>query len=128
MDSHDRDESKIRRREEMLARRLGEAFDQVKSNGTSECPDAEVIAAYAEQALEPTEAAQWESHFAVCARCRKILRVLAASADTPLAEKEVARLGNSFWQVVARLKLRGVQRGALVEGLWIGARAGWFPR
>jgi photosystem II stability/assembly factor-like uncharacterized protein len=93
MDSQDRDESKIRRREEMLARRLGEALDQVKSNGTSECPDAEVIAAYAEQALEPTEAAQWESHFATCARCRKILRVLAASAEPPLAGKEVARLG-----------------------------------
>ena len=36
-----------------------------------------------------------ESHFVTCARCRKILAVLAASVDidTPLAETEVARLG-----------------------------------
>jgi hypothetical protein len=93
MDSQDRDETKIRRRQELLARRVGEALDQLKPHGEEECPDAEVIAAYAEQALGPAESAEWEGHFAACARCRKILRVLAASADTPLAEKEVAQLG-----------------------------------
>ena len=93
MDARDRDESKIRRREETLASRVGEALDRLKPGGPGECPDAEVIAAYAEQALEAAESAHWDSHFATCARCRKILRVLAASADTPLAEKEVARLG-----------------------------------
>src|SRR4029077_17607380 len=93
MDSQDRDESKIRQREEMLARRVGQALNQVQPNGTGECPDAEVIAAYAEQALGAGETEKWEGHFATCSRCRKILRVLAASADTPLADKEVARLG-----------------------------------
>src|SRR4029077_234332 len=93
MDARDRDESKIRLREETLARRVGEALDRLKPGGLDECPDAEVIAAYAEQALEAAESAHWDSHFATCARCRKILRVLAASADTPLAEKEVAQLG-----------------------------------
>lgn len=93
MDSQDRDESKNRRREETLARRMGEALDQMNPHGAGECPDAEVIAAYAEQALAPAESERWEGHFATCARCRKILRVLAASAETPLAEKEVAQLG-----------------------------------
>jgi hypothetical protein len=93
MDSQDRDETKIRRGQESLARRVGEALDQIKPKGPEECPDAEVIAAYAEQALGPAESARWDGHFATCARCRKILRVLAASADTPLAEKEVAQLG-----------------------------------
>ncbi|HYL87041.1 MAG TPA: hypothetical protein VE263_22650, partial [Candidatus Angelobacter sp.] len=93
MAAKDRDDSKLRRREEMLARRVGEALDQLDQRSTVECPDAEVIAAYAEHALVPVESAQWESHFAACARCRKILSVLAASAETPLAEKEVARLG-----------------------------------
>ena len=125
MDSHDRDESKIRRRQEMLARRLGEALDQVKSNGTSECPDAEVIAAYAEQALEPTEAAQWESHFAVCARCRKILRVLAASADTPLAEKEVARLGELVLAARGPVEITGSSAGRARRGL-VDWRARWL--
>ena len=93
MDARERD-TRNRQREETLARRVGEALDQLHpAGGASECPDAEIIAAYAEQALSPAESVQWDGHFATCARCRKVLRVLAASADTPLAEKEVAQLG-----------------------------------
>src|SRR5579863_6143892 len=107
MDSQHRDDSKIRRREETLARRMGEALDQMKSHGAGECPDAEVIAAYAEQALAPAESAQWEGHFATCARCRRILRVLAASADMPLAGKEVAQLGELVSAVRAPVEITG---------------------
>jgi hypothetical protein len=105
MDSQGRDESEIRRREETLARRVGEALDQANPHGAEECPDAGVIAAYAEQALGPAESAQWEGHFATCARCRKILRVLAASADTPLAQKEVAQLGELVSAVRAPVEI-----------------------
>src|SRR5580704_3859656 len=93
MDSQDRNESKVRRREEMLARRVGQALDRLQPTVMGECPDAEVVAAYAEQTLGAVESEKWEGHFAACSRCRKILRVLAASTDTPLADKEVARLG-----------------------------------
>jgi hypothetical protein len=93
MESNMNDETRNRRREEALAQRLGEALDQVASSGTENCPDAELIAAYREQELGPEETAQCETHFAACSRCRKILAVLAVSDDTPLAEKEVARLG-----------------------------------
>jgi hypothetical protein len=93
MDSQDKDESKIRRRDETLARRVGEALDQLRPRGEEACPDAEVLAAYAEQSLDAAESARWEGHFAACTRCRSVLRVLAVSADTPLAEKEIARLG-----------------------------------
>ncbi len=94
MDARDaEDESKTRRREEMLARRMGEALDYLRATDPAGCPDAEIIAAYAEHGLEPAESARWEGHFADCARCRKILLVLSASADTPLAQKEVAQLG-----------------------------------
>ena len=112
MDSQDRNESKIRRRQELLARRVGEALDQLKSLDAKECPDAEVIAAYAEQALGPAESAEWEGHFAACARCRKILRVLAASADTPLAEKEVAQLGKLVSAVRAPVEITGKSAGS----------------
>jgi hypothetical protein len=88
-----RDESRDQRREEALARRLGEALDRVTPRGTQPCPDAELIAAYHERSLAPEEIAECEAHFAACSRCRKILTVLAASDDTPLAETEVARLG-----------------------------------
>lgn len=94
MDSNMSEESRNRRREEALARRLGEALDeQASPRGPEPCPDAELIAAFHERELGPEESAACEMHFAACARCRKILSVLAASDDTPLAEKEVARLG-----------------------------------
>jgi hypothetical protein len=93
MDAKERDDPKIRRREETLARRVGQALDKLNPDAAGDCPDAEVIAAYAEQALAPGESAQWENHFAACARCRKILRVLAVSGEAPLAEIEIAHLG-----------------------------------
>jgi hypothetical protein len=93
MDAKDRDESAIRQREAALARRLGEALDQLNPQSHNACPDAEVIAAYSERALGVDELAQCEDHFASCGRCRNILRVLAAASDAPLAETEVAQLG-----------------------------------
>jgi hypothetical protein len=93
MDAQEKDESRTRLREEALARRMGEALDRISPKGAGECPDSELIAAYHERALQADEIAQWEGHFAGCSRCRKILAVLAASVDAPLAETEVARLG-----------------------------------
>src|SRR5712691_12043964 len=93
MDAKNRDEAPQRRREEALARRLGEALDRMEPQGRGECPDSERIAAYHERALVPEETARWEAHFAACPRCRKILAVLAASAEAPLADQEVERLG-----------------------------------
>src|ERR1700674_2132441 len=93
MDSQKRDESRDRRREEALAQRVGDALDQLAHNDAKECPDAELVAAYHEKSLQPDEIARCESHFAICGRCRKILAVLAAAVEAPLAEKEVAHLG-----------------------------------
>src|SRR6267143_3545505 len=93
MDSQKRDESHDHRREEALARRMGDALERLDHRGTGECPDAELIAAYHERSLQPDEIARWEGHFAICGRCRRILAVLAATAEVPLAEKEVAHLG-----------------------------------
>src|SRR6267378_1928258 len=93
MDSQKRDESHDRRREEALARRMGDALDRLDHRGAGECPDAELIAAYHERSLQPDEIARWEGHFAICGRCRKILAVLVATDEEPLAEKEVAHLG-----------------------------------
>jgi hypothetical protein len=92
MDAQDKSESKVQRREEPLARRIGQALDGLDSNDAVGCPDGEILAVYAERGLPQSETAKWESHFATCARCRKILLVLAESVDTPLAAKEVARL------------------------------------
>ncbi len=93
MDSRKNNQSNDRRREEALARRMGEALDRLSPRKAGECPDAGIIAAYHERALGPEESELWENHFAGCSRCRKILAVLAASVEEPLAESEIARLG-----------------------------------
>jgi hypothetical protein len=93
MDSSKKSDSNQRQREEALARRMGEALDRQVTRNTRDCPDAEVMAAYHEASLDSNEMSRCEEHFAGCARCRKILTVLAASDDTPLAATEVANLG-----------------------------------
>jgi hypothetical protein len=125
MNSKEKDESKMRRREETLARRMGEALDRINPHGAEACPDAEVIAAYAEQALGPDETAQWEGHFAQCARCRNILRVLAASAETPLAEKEVAQLGELVSTVRGPVEITG-RSGKRSRPKFVDWRARWL--
>jgi hypothetical protein len=103
MDSQKRDESRDRRREEALARRMGDVLDRLDQSGAGECPDAELIAAYHEKSLQPDEIARWESHFAICGRCRKVLSVLAADVEAPLAENEGAHLG----ELVATVRAPG---------------------
>ncbi len=92
MDLHDKDDSKLRR-QEALARRIGQALDGMDARNAGLCPDGEIVASYAEGGLSQADVDRWESHFATCSRCRKILQVLAVSEHTPLAEKEVAHLG-----------------------------------
>jgi Photosynthesis system II assembly factor YCF48 len=105
MDAKDRDESAIRQREAALARRLGETLDQLNPQNAKDCPDAEIIAAYAEHALGADELARCENHFAACGRCRNILRVLAAASDAPMAETEVAQLGQRVSAVRAPVEI-----------------------
>lgn len=125
MHSKDTDESNIRRREEALARRMGEALDRMNPQGGDACPDAEIIAAYAEQGLGPDESAHWESHFAGCTRCRKILRVLAASADTPLAGKEVTQLGELVSAVRGPAEI-AAGSGKRSRRIFVDWRSGWL--
>jgi hypothetical protein len=124
-ESVNRDQSRDRRREEALARRVGEALDQLAHRDSKDCPDAELIAAYQEKSLQPEEIARWEGHFATCARCRKILLVLGASAGTPLDAKEVARLGQLV--AVARAPLEASPKtGELPKPSRFNWRSRWL--
>jgi hypothetical protein len=85
-----------RTRDTALARLLAEAL-KARSNpadraGSSACPDAEILAAYADHGLAEDEAVRWESHFADCERCQKVIAVLAASGEE-LTPAEVHKLG-----------------------------------
>lgn len=80
--------------ERALARLLAEALrppDGAASDGM--CPDAGLLAAYADHNLDAAETVLWEKHFAGCPRCQKILAVLTVSSEEPLSEAEVKRFG-----------------------------------
>lgn len=83
-------------RDTALARLLAEALESQSLAGEakdSACPDAEILATYAEQGLAEEETARWENHFAGCNRCQKIIAVLAASSEQ-ITGAEVERLGS----------------------------------
>jgi hypothetical protein len=83
-----------RSRDTRLARLLSEALkSQSGRREISACPDAEVLATYADHGLAEQETARWESHFADCDRCQQIIAVLAASGEE-LTEAEVEKLGS----------------------------------
>ncbi len=87
-----------------LARLLAEALRPPDGAASeSDCPDAGLLAAYADHNLDTIETARWEEHFAGCARCQKILAVLTVSGEEPLSEAEVERFGR---------KLAAADRGA----------------
>jgi hypothetical protein len=79
--------------------RKDKAFERILIEALSsgvrkaECPDAETLAAFYERALAPAETSHWRGHFAGCPRCQQALAAMAASDPNPLAEEEVARLG-----------------------------------
>lgn len=125
MDAKGKDDARNRQREEMLARRMGEALDRLNADGAGACPDAEVIAAYSDEALDPKEVAQWEGHFAACARCRKILRVLAAASEAPLAEQEVAELGAKIAAAQAPVDIAQAKT-SLARSAPVKSRARWL--
>jgi hypothetical protein len=92
-------------RETALARLLAEALKTRPQSGegakSSACPDPEILAAYADHGLAEEETAHWESHFADCDRCQKIIAVLAASGQA-LAQGEAESLGDLAAASVAR--------------------------
>src|ERR1700730_3560714 len=121
MDSQKRDESRDRRREEELARRVGDTLHRLAPRDRDECPDAELIAAYHEKSLQPDEIARCENHFAICGRCRKILAVLAAAVEAPLSEQEVAHLGELTAAARARVAApRPAQSARPIASGWRG--------
>lgn len=77
-----------------MARLLAEALRRpVDAASGIGCPDAEILAAYAEHNLDAAETSQWEKHFADCGRCQKILAVLTVSGEEPLTGAELERFG-----------------------------------
>ena len=59
------------------------AHDSIAS---SDCPDAEFLAAYFDQSLGADEAARYEIHFSQCTRCREQLAAMACASGEQTAD------------------------------------------
>lgn len=78
-----------RDKEKALEKLLPRALRATFKPGGAECPEAHLLAAYAERALSASEAARWEEHFSTCARCQEVLAVFARSEEAFAAEREL---------------------------------------
>jgi hypothetical protein len=90
MAASDRESESEKRKEKAFERMLADALS---ADARKDCPDAEILAAFYEHLLAPKEVENWRAHFAGCSRCQQALAALAASDPNPLAEEEIARLG-----------------------------------
>jgi hypothetical protein len=88
------------------------------------CPDAAVIAAWAEGALTPEETAATEAHMAACARCRELAATLATMTESESAPTAAvvpfAARPNGRWKVMVGA-LGAVAASVLI---WIAVRDG----
>ncbi len=78
-----------RDKEKALEKLLPSALRATFNPGGAECPEADLLAAYAERTLSAPEAARWEEHFSTCARCQEVLAVFARSEEAFAAEREL---------------------------------------
>jgi Putative zinc-finger len=81
------------------------------------CPDADLLAAWADGALDRPEAASLEQHASTCARCAQILSAVASShPDSP----DAPRL--SIWTVWRAWRWAvPMATAVVVMGLWFGS-------
>src|SRR6266542_1184198 len=86
------------------------------------CADAETLASYVDDGMSAAERADWEAHFATCAKCRRLLALMSRLKETasPVWEGEGGREkgtgGNLWvWMPLAACVLVGA-------GLWFATR------
>lgn len=71
--------------EKALARQFRVDTNVAGASAFSTCGDAEILAAYHEQALPPAQMLSAKQHIEACTRCQEILANLAATDEIPLA-------------------------------------------
>jgi hypothetical protein len=101
----DRDASLDRLLPGALSARAGEAADGA-------CLDAETLAAWADEALDPRERASAEAHAADCARCQALLAAMIRTAP-PMAE------ARSWWRLPALGWLVPLTVAATALVIWV---------
>jgi len=88
-----------------------------------DCPDASILAAYFDRELAVAEAARWEAHFSVCARCQEQLAVLARTEPAVAAVQAAEE--RAGWRYFWRLRwLAPLATAAAAVVLWVAIRPG----
>ncbi len=78
-----------RDKEKALEKLLPQTLHATFKPGGAECPEADLLAAYAERALSVSEAARWEEHFSTCGRCQEVLAAFARGEEALATQREV---------------------------------------
>jgi hypothetical protein len=81
---------------DLLRRALASAGGEAGLRG-EECPDPDILAAYADGALDGDETAHYELHFSQCAHCREQLAVMSRAAASAATLPGNARARRFHW-------------------------------
>ena len=101
-----------------LVAAVARAADAVSAAG---CPEAEVLALYAERELTSDERRPVEAHVADCGRCQALVAAFVRSAPEANASAEVGRLAAVPWWAGWRLMLPLASAAAvLAVAVWVG--------
>jgi hypothetical protein len=93
MASRDKDRDQDKPSADLLRRSLASA-----ARVEDVCPDAEILAAYADRSLDAEETARYELHFSQCARCRDMLAAMVRGEQpTSVAGEKRAPSSNAAW-------------------------------
>jgi hypothetical protein len=79
--SRGKDRDKDKPAADLLRRTLASSVSAPGSD-VDACPDPEILAAYADRALDAAETAYYELHFSQCAHCREQLATMVRAAET----------------------------------------------
>lgn len=108
-----------------LLRKRGAATGNLRE--LSNCPDAELVAAYFDRALSNQERSSLESHFARCERCQGMLAAMVRAEPMQSAGKEVLRVRSfHFSRLVRWLAPATAAAAALL--LWLALRPAPVPQ
>jgi hypothetical protein len=86
------------------------------------CPDASLLAAYAEQALSETEREALEGHASTCPRCQMVLTVMFDTGEPAAAAPAVRPARRRWWAAPALRWLSPLAAAALGVVLYVAVR------
>src|SRR5262245_23898388 len=105
-----------------MGRLLEHRLQQVTVPAGEVCADAETLASYVDDGMSAAERADWEAHFATCAKCRRSLALMSRLKETASPDwqgetsRDTATSGSLwFWMPLAACVLVGA-------GLWFATR------